>query len=501
MDENKYLQLWTSIRRVFDETFEKYDNLWQIRDREIDSRFLALFIFRLVIPHDNRGYSCTLREILGTFLNSGLNVSKRKFAKSSICEARHKLDPNMFIELNRKIIEKWNQYTEPPLWHGHRRLGIDGSKFTLPKNLLDDGYTKSGDHAHYPQGLVSTLYDLSTGIPLDFDLVKHNNERTCAIKHMQTIQKTDVVVHDRGYFSFELLARYVQIGAHPVFRMKRSSGYQVIEEFWDSKETDKIVLLEPPRDVLKDVRNKLLNIPVDPIKIRLIKYEVKEVTYVLGTTLLDKEKYPAEIFPDLYHSRWGIEEMIKVSKLITGVEDFHSKSEKGVKQELFAHFVLITLQKIIESESHKELMKDKKEKAEKPPLRRITKSSMSDSENLQKPKGSLSTPESEKSAAESKANKNQKVQQDDLGEKIVKNEIKMNQKNAFIVLGGVLEKLLFSTIDSLKSIVKYVVDAVKDVHQEIRPGRSYPRESKKPASGWSHKGKDKKWANEQCATA
>lgn len=231
MNENKYLQLWTSIRGVFDETFKKYDTLWQIRDREIDSRFLSLFIFRLVIPHDNRGYSCTLREILGNFLNSGMSISRKKFAKSSICEARQKLDPNIFIELNKKIIEKWNQYTETPLWCGHRSLGIDGSKFTLPKNLLNDGYTKSGDHAHHPQGLVSTLYDLSTGIPLDFDLVKHGNERTCVIKHMQTIQKADVVVHDRGYFSYELLARYVQIGAYPVFRMKRSSGYKVVEEF------------------------------------------------------------------------------------------------------------------------------------------------------------------------------------------------------------------------------------------------------------------------------
>jgi hypothetical protein len=498
MNENNFLQLWTSIRAGFDEIFEKYDNLWQIRDREIDSRFLALFIFRLVIPHDNRGYSCTLSEILANFLNSGLGVSKKKLAKSSICEARQKLDPSMFMELNRKIIEQWNQYTEPFLWHGHRTLGIDGSKFTLPKQLLAEGYIKSGDHAYYPQGLVSILYDLSTGIPMDFDMVKHNNERACAVKHMQTIEKGDIIVHDRGYFSFELLARYVQIGAHPVFRMQKSFGWQVMEEFWNSKETDKIVLLDPPRDILKEVKNKTKDIPLDPIKIRFIKYEIQGITYVLSTTLLDKEKYPVDIFPDLYHSRWGIEEMIKVSKLITGVEDFHSKSEKGVKQELFAHFTLITIQKIFETESHRKLMKDKKEKVEKPPLRRIVKSNMIDSKKSQQPKSSQLTLESEKSTIESKTNKEIELPHDDLREKVTNNEIKMNQKNAFIVLGGVLEKLLFFSIDSLSSIVTYLVDEVKSVYQKIRPGRSYPRESKKPASDWSHRGKDKKWMNKQC---
>ena len=193
--------------------------------------------------------------------------------------------------------------------------------------------------------------------------------------------------------------------------------------------------------------------------------------------------------------------MIKVSKLITGVEDFHSKSEKGVKQELFAHFTLITLQKIIESESHRELTKDRKEKAEKTPLRRLKKANISNLKKLQESKSPLSTPESEKSTTESNGNKKHNVQPDDLGEKIIKNEIKINQKNAFIVLGGVIEKLLFSTIESLESIIIYVVDGVKEVYQKIRPGRSYPRESRKPAPEWSHKGKDKKWANAQATVS
>ena len=33
-----------------------------------------------------------------------------------------------------------------------------------------------------------------------------------------------------------------------------------------------------------------------------------------------------------------------------GIEDFHGQSERGVKQELFAHFVLITLTRLFSNQ-------------------------------------------------------------------------------------------------------------------------------------------------------
>ena len=38
--------------------------------------------------------------------------------------------------------------------------------------------------------------------------------------------------------------------------------------------------------------------------------------------------------------------MYKVSKQLIAVEEFHGKTERGVKQELYAHFVLITLTRL-----------------------------------------------------------------------------------------------------------------------------------------------------------
>jgi len=39
--------------------------------------------------------------------------------------------------------------------------------------------------------------------------------------------------------------------------------------------------------------------------------------------------------------RWGIEELCKVSKRLVGAEQFHARTERGIGQELSAHFNII----------------------------------------------------------------------------------------------------------------------------------------------------------------
>lgn len=182
MNDAKFLDLWKEIRKSFDVTINKYDSIWRTRCRAIGTRFLIIFIMRLVLPKDGRGYGCTLMELFQRFLNAEVEGMSRVFAPSSICEARMKLAPSIFKELNSSIINLLNQYTEKPLlWQGHRFFGVDGSKFHLPKELIASGYELTCNHVHYPQGLVSSVYDLLTGIPHDFDIVNHHNERSlCA---------------------------------------------------------------------------------------------------------------------------------------------------------------------------------------------------------------------------------------------------------------------------------------------------------------------------------
>ena len=59
-------------------------------------------------------------------------------------------------------------------------------------------------------------------------------------------------------------------------------------------------------------------------------------------------EYKAKIFDALYHKRWDIEELYKISKEHFGIEEMHAKTDRGVKQEIYAHTVLINIARLLE---------------------------------------------------------------------------------------------------------------------------------------------------------
>ena len=67
---------------------------------------------------------------------------------------------------------------------------------------------------------------------------------------------------------------------------------------------------------------------------------------MLATTLADTERHSLKDLSDLYHGRWGIEELFKISKTTPAVEEFHGRSERGVRQELCARFNLIAMARL-----------------------------------------------------------------------------------------------------------------------------------------------------------
>jgi len=489
MERTKFLEMWREIRSVFDNVIDKYDDIWIKRQRKITTRFLVLFIIRLTIPKDDRGYGNTLLEIFNIFTDLDIHNQINSLAPSSICEARMKLDPIIFKELHRGIVDVWDRYNDnenPQRWCGLQVLAEDGSKLNLPRELVKSGYKTPGDHSHYPLGLLSATYDVLTGIPLDFDFVSHLNERTCALEHLKYTTADSVKVYDRGYLGWHMLSAHITEERPAIMRVPSLTYYKAIDDFWLSNETDKDVLLLPPKGIIEEARREQKqgssNIKLDPIPARLIKYTIEDNTYVLVTMLLgDREKYPESCFSEAYHSRWGIEELYKLSKVITGVKDFHSKSEIGIKQEVYAHFIVITLLKIIESQSHYDLKKE--DKTPVVPKRRLKPFPKKLPANTPSVNLIASTNDINASPRPSESTISAQKESD-----VAERKVKINQKSCFLEIGWILEKLLYFDISRfITKTINSTIDSIKKLHQKVRPGRSYPRVSKTPASKWIYR--------------
>lgn len=347
MEKEKFNKLCELIKKNLQEITEEFDGIWRKRVRLIGTQLLMAFIFKLVLSKNKQGYGSTALELWNNFSIKNIRTpQQRAVSASAMCQARKNLSPELFKLLNDRIIEDWEKVEEKKLWHGYRLFAIDGTKLNLPRELIEQGYKTPGEHSHYPQGLVSCLYELKDKVPYDFKLANHCNERRSAIEHLEVLKKGDLAIFDRGYFSFEMLKRYQEKGISTVFRLQKNICYKQIQEFRQGKETDKIVIIETPEETKEKVNRGQLEISLEAVKVRLIKYQKSGKNYIIATTVLSEEISEEEI-AELYHERWGIEELYKVSKEIIDVEDFHGKTEQKVKQELYAHFVLITITRIL----------------------------------------------------------------------------------------------------------------------------------------------------------
>lgn len=457
--DDAFVALWKNVAKVISNVAEAYDEKWQVRKRLINSLLIILLVFRLVCSKNAQSYGTTIDELWDSCRRMNLPLpQKSTIAPSSFCAARKKLNETVFKHINQKIIQTYVAHGQDASyrWLGHRTFAVDGSKINLPRNLVKYGYKLPSPSSNYPQGLLSCLYQVKSQIPFDFDLVSHLNERTCAEQHLQVLEKDDVVVYDRGYFSYIMLHHHVESKIHAVFRLQENC-FNVIKDFFSSNQTDIIATIAPSDTTRRRIKKTKPECNIAELQLRLLKYQLGDETFCLGTTLLDQNQYKREDFSEIYHSRWGVEELYKISKRSFIIEDFHAKSERGVKQEIFAHFALITMNRIFANQADIDLnlnidahnsLKEHQKKERQPTTRKMSR-------------------------------------------------IKTNFKNCIHVFARSIEELLLMH-DKMKAAVKNAYDFIMGRHQKERPGRLYPRKSMRPENKWrsaKNKLKKKKHSN------
>jgi hypothetical protein len=78
--------------------------------------------------------------------------------------------------------------------------------------------------------------------------------------------------------------------------------------------------------------------------VRAIRIELASgETEILLTSLMDKDLYPHEIFKELYHLRWTVEENYKTAKCRIEIENFSGKSVESVYQDFHAKVFAMNL--------------------------------------------------------------------------------------------------------------------------------------------------------------
>jgi len=285
-------------------------------------------------------------------------------SSSAYSQARRHLNYTAFIELNQAaIVEVVYEGEEYLRWQEFRLLGIDGSMVRLPSNQemtqafgeipYTDGQGSQIAGSHV-MGRMSVLYDVLNHIGLEGVLDPYDtSEGDQAVSHLAATQAGDLLIMDRGYPSYFLLASIIKAGREAVIRCS-SGSFAVANEMFTGKGQDsRVVTLKVPSN--QRLRVKAAGLPAT-IRVRFVRVELDTGDYeVLVTTLLDEIQFPTAVFKALYQLRWGIETFYDILKNRLNLENFTGKTPLSVQQDFHATLYLTGLESILTQKAQQTL--------------------------------------------------------------------------------------------------------------------------------------------------
>ena len=157
----------------------------------------------------------------------------------------------------------------------------------------------------------------------------------------------DVLLGDRGFCSWGLLAQCGRRHLHAVFRVKGKMRRDFRRGQHLSK-NERLVKWLKPKQRAKTVSKREWNRLPEELTLRLVRchlevagFRTRQVTLV--TTLLDRVKYPASALSQLYLRRWGMELTLRNLKTTLQMEHLSCKTPENLEREIRMHFLLHNL--------------------------------------------------------------------------------------------------------------------------------------------------------------
>ena len=232
-------------------------------------------------------------------------------------------------------------------YRGWRLMGIDGTTLDLP-DTLENARTfgrPTTDRAEgaFPQVRLLALCELGTHAicGLSIKPICHG-EPSMVGPLLDDLGPGDLLLWDRGFFSYELIHEVVRRGAHLLARVKSNTVLRPIRRLSDGSYLAKVYPNEAERR--RDTRG---------IAVRVVEYTHDDPNrpgagdqHRLITDLTNPEDLPAQEAPLVYHERW--EQELAFDEIKTHLSGravpIRSKTPAGVVQEVYglvlAHYVV-----------------------------------------------------------------------------------------------------------------------------------------------------------------
>ena len=327
-------------------------------------------------------------ELFRAFGEDATKKNDKVVSTSAYVQRKSQLSPACF----KHILTVFNQnlFNIQLFDHHYRLFAIDGSDFNQIWNPKSNNIVQASSHKKKPycQIHVNALYDLLNNTYQDciFQPKSEMDERKAAVQMLKALNCGPyIVTMDRGYTSFNMIENCNRLpNCHYIIRTKAGQGGVKEITTLPDQECDREIsclvttsnyyyithkasenihhVQHHYRQYIKHRSKNTQDLSWDfgelcTIKFRACKFRINDAKsgkeeWEVVLTNLDRKNYPLKRIKELYHLRWGIETSFKKLKYSLGSVQFHSKQDKFIEMEIYAHMIMFNAISQIDAQAY-----------------------------------------------------------------------------------------------------------------------------------------------------
>jgi len=338
-----------SIRRVFheEEALFGQDDLF--------STEIVLWAFLAQTLRDGKGVACAsaVADIATYLLQTGQRPPSGD--TGVYCRARAKLNLTALQRLVREVSGQLEDRVAPAwLWKGLHAKLVDGFTFTMPDTPENQAVFPQ-PHVQrpgvgFPLARACVVLSLATAGVCDLAVGPYEGKQTGETALLRTLLATfepnDVVIFDRYFCSFMMLALLSRQGVHVCARLHhcRRSDFRRGRRLGPG---DHLITWTRPQRPTWMSPEQYAQIP-ETLTLREVQFDVtvpgrRVETLTIITTLTDPQKYSRQDIADCYGFRWNAELDIRQIKQTLHLDHVRCKTPEMVRRELWVTLLAYNL--------------------------------------------------------------------------------------------------------------------------------------------------------------
>ena len=316
-------------------------------ENDVFTPAVTLWAFLSQILYKDEQRSCLAAVTRVIVLLVGLGRAACALNNGPYCRARARLSPSVIKRLVTNVAHgSEREIPDPWLWHGRHVKLVDGTTVSMPDTSANQEQFPQPSSQEpglgFPMVRMVVLISLATamvcGMAMGRYAGKQTGETALLRKLFDQLDSGDIVLTDRYYCSYFMIAMLMQLGVDVVARLHQSRQADYPKGQRLGKGDYRVQWQRPDKPEWMDQATyesmpQTITLRQLEVKVHQDGFRVKSLIVV--TTLIDAKEYTHEEIAELYHQRWLVELDIRTIKATLDMDVLRCKTPHMVGNEVW----------------------------------------------------------------------------------------------------------------------------------------------------------------------